>query len=380
MDPINQTNSFGNSKKKDFKNDFRARLNVKNYSLLLEHNNFRKKTAIKLSNNITKLSSTIQIINNLTIWDMLKIKGFSSKIRFFNSIAIKGFLVYEVYYLGKIVFHNLNINNNYLNIDSKSICNGFDSNKNFHKASDSIFKLLTIFYLGRLVNFYTPKVLTSFIFADFIFKYFSFADKNNIRTEENKNDNNLSYKNLISIINIKLKNLLSYNVVTNLPFTNIRIIDYEEFTLQKMLVVYSLVKMLHLNFNDNKKFYKASNTISIQYINTKHLKMFFSLYFLGKLSNWFGLMGVSTLDLHSTEGIVITAASLLAINKFYLIGFVPIFLFNPYSLFIYSSVKNHLNEEYMKNSYYSKNRLERIKIMALFFGINMFFYSKKIYF
>jgi hypothetical protein len=364
-----QANPFGSTKKNEFKNDFRSRLNIKGYSLLLEHNNFRKKTAIKLSNNMSVITNTIQVINNLKFIDYFKAKNFGSKIRLFNNTALKAFILYEIFFLGK-VFIQSSSNKCELNFMKRLKENYFASTTpSYKEASNSIAKILVTFYLGRLINIYSPKLLFGFIFGDILFKYFSYY--------ESFLDTN---KKQVNIFENKLKKLLALNNIDSLPFRNLKVVEFQECTLQKMLVVYSVVKMLHLNFNDNRKFYNMQNVLKIQYLNTKHLKVFFSLYFLGKLSNWFGLIGVPTLDLHNTEGLGMTMITLFGLNKFYLLGFLPIFLFNPYSLFIYSSIKNHLNEEYMKNTYYSKSRMQRIKVMTTFFAINMFFYSKAIYY
>lgn len=351
--------------KKLFNNSYRSRMNIKDYSLLLEHMSGKKRLAIKISNSLTLISDAIQVINRLKILDYLKLNHFGTKIRFFNHISIRLFLIFEAFCIGKTL---ISLKDDFYSSYKSYKDINFDKYKDI---PDSIFKISSIYFIGRLFNFYSPKLLFTFILIDLSMKYISKKEKNMLA---NINNNSSTYLTVQNNSNDYFQYLaLKNNNILNI--SNLKLIEFEDIQLSKLLLSYSIIKTLDLLIKDNLK-----TAYKIPIFNTKHLKVFLILYAIGKFTNWLGLLGYSSVDFHTTEGLIISLCNLIAINKYYLLGFFPLYLFNFYSLFIYSSTKNRLNENYLNENYYVKNRIERYYIMLKFHLINMYFYSRKIYY
>ena len=348
--------------KNEFKNDYRSRILIKDkYSLLLENKATSKKFLIKISSLLSKFTTSIQIINRTTLSDMLKQKGFLSKVRLFNYFSMRTFLLIEA---SKLIYYF------YKSYNKKEFNESeYDS---ISKCSNSAAKIFLNFFFGRVFNYYTPYATTSFIVADFMSKYGAYLQSNNFKFDIESNSSN-------SGKTIYLKKMINSAFFSDILLKNMLFIDLDQVSFQKFILSYGIVNILHMLFNDNKKLYSFGN-LAITYFNSKYLKVFFAFFLISKFSNFLGLIGFDCFNLHTTDGLIMTTTLFAIKNIYYLPCLSLLFIFNPYSLYIFSSAKNSLEEEVIEKEYRKKNYLRRLIIRTKFMFLNLFFFSKNLYF
>ncbi len=358
----NQNNKQNENSQKEYTNKFRMRINFEGSSLLMETDNFRKKTLLKLSNLRSEFLKDYFLSNNLKFSN----KIFGTKLRKINYLLMISLYISE----GLCMFYILKSNFN------KNLI--ADQNDKFSelKYQNSIVNVSSLYLLGNYINFIRPKTLFGILFSTFMFK--------SIGTIQNTYENSSSQEkkkieDFVERFNFsKVFKKLFMNDLFKIP--NLKMIDCNEITIAKQFISFSTVCCLNLFLKSNLKTYNLSN-LNIPFFNTKHLKMFLWLFVIGKLSNFFGHLGFYSLDLFTLEGIFLLLSKLLIINPYYVAPMICFFICNPYSLFIFSPTKNNFDDnDTIANEYKKKGYLERFKIRIKFLTLNLFFYTKKIYF
>lgn len=348
---------------KEYTNKFRMKINFGGTSLLLENDNFRKKTLLKLSNLRSQFKKDYFLSNRLKFSNKL----FGTRIRKLNYLLMISMYISE----GMNMFSILKLNKE--KIADKEFKNIFS----FLNYQNNIINISSLFLFGNYLNYTNPKMFLTILTSTFIFK--SIGAFQNIyidSTDEEK-------KNLKGFINNKFPKIFKIFFIDDyFQIPNLKFIDCNEITITKQILSFATVCSLNIFLKSNLKSYTFSNmNLKIPYFNSKHLKMFLWLFVIGKISSFFGHLGYFTLDLLTIEGLMLIFTNLSIINPFYIPPMLIFFIFNPYSMFIFSSTKNNFEDnDTTLNEYKKKGYYERFKIRFKFLALNLFLFSKKIYF
>lgn len=346
----NIPNSFNQqTKKQEFKNTYRQRINIKGESLLLENDNYRKRLVIKIVNSVRDYKKQSVLMKSLTFQKM-------NVLQKLNFLIISGYIIYE----SSNLITSIHTLSPHIKVHKKDKYME-SADMTITSISNSLFKIYSIYKVGNFINFLFPNRLFYISIFQFMVPYIIRQICNSSYFSQPQS----STKFLISSFN----SFSSESLILSSDLYNQTLLSFSIVLLLDRLLL-SKVKYTNLKFLP----------FQVKYFNTKNPKMLLSLFFISKITKYLSLLGLSSIDISSFESIVTGSFCVFLVKKSLLLSISLWFMFNPYSYFIFSSTKNSLNEDIINRDYKNRSRLEKVNIYLYFMLINLFLYSKDVYF
>ena len=397
---------------------YRQRLEIKGNLLTLENSNYRKSLSISISNTINNLSAVSKHVKYMKIINIANNKIFPTNLMKLNHIIFSFFIIFST---AKILFCFINKynnnNNNYFNNQNNLLYNTkFDigypyiqalkkefDNIEYYNNPNYILQVFLLFKMFKYVNFMMPKrtfflflfnillintLNNKSLFDKYVFNRFKDVEGiDNCYYFINKNDSEINeeiskFHMLLNKADIEAQIKLDSNYLKNkrkdLLYSLIQV-DNPSIQYTKCIFALGLIGLLNSFVSDNSKYFNLSN-IKIKYFNSKNIKIFTILFVVSKVCNSLNSFGLDVINISSLEGIIFSSITLASFKPSYILSFGMYFLFNPYSLLVFSNAKNSINEELIDYEYKKKDVLNKFLIRAKFMLLNLIAYSKDIYF
>lgn len=312
----------------------RTRINVMGYPLLLENDNFRKKFAIRLF-------KTLKVLKNTN-----KISKYQSKKKFW---MIYLFISIEMYNLVNCVGNNVKVFSNTQIKNTNIIKPTYTSETTLNKIPSHLINILFLYKFG------TPFIL---------------------------NFPKLTY--MYGIISLPFQTISDSFYLDKLKLYRMAI-EKEEKQNPFVLLILStaFIKFLNNFLIDKQKSntlgFKRTN-IKILFLNSKHILISLNILLLCRFTQFLDILGCHSFNLITNEGLICLIVAILVTRITLIIPLGIIWLYNPYSLYIYFSAKNSINEENLDFYHKRKSYYQRINTFIRFSFYNMYFQINNIYF